>query len=409
MKRALAGVLATAALASTARAGGLARPSSISAHGVGLGGAFVAIADDPTAWYVNPAGAAWADDGFSIGGEMIYAPRSYVPIDAAGTRGEAQKATAAAPLPSLGVIVHPKVDGAPSRLALGAGVFIPFGGQLHYAKMANTDVRAVNSTTDLVVEVGAGVAYEVDETFAIGGTVRLGVGVFAVDANALPLDADLSGTGVGVSASLGALFRPTPRITVGASWRAGMDVATSGSGTVGTMGTLNMKHVQKWPQLASLGVAVGAATRLRVSAQLDWTQWSRFDRLAIEFPDNPSLVQLLDFDWKDNWTARGGVEYTLAKGAVRAGAYYDTAAVPDRTIERQYLDDDKIGAAVGGSLQLGAWRFDGALDFTLPGTRLVPDNRADFSAASWSTQANLAPGEHGGSVLTLELAAFRRI
>lgn len=408
MKRALAAVLLLAA-ASTAHAGGLARPNGVSARGVGLGGAFTAIADDPTAWYSNPAGAAWGEDGFAIGGEVVYAPRKYVPVDAAGTRGDPQTATAFAPLPTLGVTVHPKVDGAPSRLALGAAIFNSFGGQLSYPKMSNSSIRAVNSTTDLVFEVGAGAAYEVDDTFAIGGTVRLGVGVFAVDANALPLDADLSGAGVGVSASLGAMFRPTPRLTIGASWRAGMDVATSGSGTVGTMGTLNMKHVQKWPQIASLGVAVGAAPKLRVSAQLDWTQWSRFDRLAIEFPDNPSLKQTLDFDWKDNWTARGGVEYTLPRGAVRAGGYYDTSAVPDRTIERQYLDDDKIGAAVGGSLRVGAWRFDGALDYTLPGTRTVLDNRADFSAASWASQANIAPGEHSGSVLTLELAAFRRI
>lgn len=402
-------ILAILVAASSAHAGGLARPNIISARGVGLGGAFTAIADDPTAWYANPAGAAWADDGFAIGAEFVYAPRSYTPVDAAGTRGPAQTATAVAPLPALGVIVHPRIDGAPSRLALGAGIWNNFGGQIHYPKMADPAQRAINSTTDLVFEVGAGAAYEVDDTFAIGGTLRLGVGVFSVDANSLPLDANLSASGVGVSATLGALFRPTPKLTIGASWRAGMDIATAGSGQIGAMGTLNVKHVQKWPQIASLAVAVAAASKLKVTGQLDWTQWSRFDRLSIEFPDNPSLVQILDFDWNDTWTVRGGAEYGLAHGAIRAGAYYDTSAVPDRTIERTYLDSNKIGVAVGGSAMLGAWRFDGALDFTLPGTRKVPDNRPDFSAAAWATQANIAPGEHSGSVLTLELAAMRRI
>src|SRR5207244_9988644 len=115
VNRATLVVAALAALATGARAGGLSRPNLISARGVGRGGAFTGIADDATAWYFNPAGAAWADDGVSVGVEIVYAPRSYVPIDASGTRGDAQKATAIAPVPAIGFVIHPSSDGVPSR------------------------------------------------------------------------------------------------------------------------------------------------------------------------------------------------------------------------------------------------------------------------------------------------------
>ena len=81
-----------------------------------------------------------------------------------------------------------------------------------------------------------------------------------------------------------------------------------------------------------------------------------------------------------------------------------------RTIEREYLDSNKIGVSAGGSGIFGAWRIDGAVDFTLPGTRKVPDNTADytFGTSKWGF-ANVAPGDYYGYVVTVELAVVRRL
>ncbi len=402
-------------LAASAHAGGISRPNQISARGVGLGGAFSGIADDPTCWYFNPAGAAWADDAFAIGGELIYAPRSYTPVAADGTRGAPQKATALAPLPSLGIVLHPRSDGVPSRIAFGAGIFNTFGGQISYKDKLPEGMAAVNSSSDLVFELAAGVAYEVDDVFSIGGAVRMGLGYFAVDASSHPVNSNISAIGVGVGATLGAMLRPTPKLQIGLTWRSAMNVSTQGSGTAefmtGVPSNVNVQQVQHWPQQASLGAAVWAAPKVRVAAQLDWTQWSSFSTLLIEFPDQPQNNQNLDLDWRNTWTARGGAELILPKGAIRAGAYFDTKAVPDRTIERQYLDNDKIGVSAGGTGIFGAWHLDGALDVTLPGTRVVPDNTATFTLPSGANYpfANIAPGDYYGYVVTVELALARRL
>jgi long-chain fatty acid transport protein len=414
---------ACAALAPAARAGGLARPNVVSARGVALGGAFTAIADDTTAWYYNPAGAAWADDAVSLGLEAVYAPRSYTPLpDSTGAPQPAQKAAALAPVPTLGVVIHPRTDGVPSRLAVGAGIWNVFGGQISFDKFADPNKKAVNSSTDLVFELGAGVAYEVDDVLAIGGDIRMGLGLFSVDASANPIDSTLSAVGVGVGANLGVMLRPVHGLQLGATWRSGMNVSTQGSGTTGSGATItnvDVQQVQRWPQVASLGAAVSAGSHLRLSGQVDWTQWSKFRTLLIEFPGTPGANQTFDLGWQDTWTYRAGAEWRLPGGAVRVGGYYDTNAVPDRSIERQYLDNNKKGVSAGGSGIFGKWRVDGAIDFTLPGTRTVPDNSADYpgwpspgpglGGAPPNVGANTAPGDYYGYVVTIELALARSL
>lgn len=396
-------VVSLGAAFATASAGGLERPNGISARAVGQGGAFCAIADDATAWHWNPGAAALASPQATFGGELVIAPRSYVPIDASGTRGPAQSPdTPVIPVPALGVAVR-----ASDKITVGGGVWNSFGGQLRYTP---TGMPAVDASSDLVIEVVGGAAYRITPRLAVGATVRLGVGIFAVEATNKPVTSDLSGFGVGPGAGIGVAWRPTPRLALGATWRSQLDVDISGSGTLalGTGLDLDMNHTQHWPQSVEVGAAFAATERLRVAAQVDWTGWSSFEDLAIRFPTQPSVDQVFRLDWRDSLTGRLGVEWHASPTAVvRAGAYYDAAAVPDRTIERQYLDSNKIGGAVGGGVRFGAWRVDGAFDLVTGPPRTVPDNSAEVGA--YIDLANVAPGEHDGSVYTFEVALGRRL
>ncbi len=409
-----AALLALLLIPSAASAGGVARPNNISARGVSLGGAFVAVADDATAWHFNPAGPAFAAPGVHLGFELVIAPRSFVPIAEDGTRGPAEEPdTPIVPLPALGVTVR-----VADKVTVGAGVWNTFGGQLTYcadraaceAEHA-TDMLAgvVDKTQNAVIELVAGASYRVDDTLAIGGALRVGYGLFKVLTTARPTDSEVSATGLGVGASLGATWRPTPTVTVGASWRSALAVETAGDGTLGDV-TVPITHTQEWPQSAALGVAFGVSDKVMVSTELDWTQWSRFERIVIDFPA-ASVVQIYPLDWDDNYSLRLGAQFeAAARLQLRGGVYFDTNAIPDYTMERQYIDRNKVGFSYGASYGFGLWRVDfgGDLLGVIGGSpRTVPDNSAevvDFPAAQ-----NISPGEYSSKLFTFELAAVRRL
>src|SRR6266511_2885199 len=78
---------AVALFGSRAHAAGLSRPSVVGARAIGLGGAFTAIADDPTAAWHNPSVLAlYGENVAYLGGELVFTQRTYTP-DAQSTLG----------------------------------------------------------------------------------------------------------------------------------------------------------------------------------------------------------------------------------------------------------------------------------------------------------------------------------
>jgi long-chain fatty acid transport protein len=412
----LAGAAAAVALAmpQVAAAGGLARPNPISARSIGMGGAFAAIADDPTALHFNPAGLAnLQKNNLLLGIELAYAPRTYTPLDTDGNYGDPESPEAPFfPLPVIGYASRLKSEGVPSRLAFGIGTWVSHGGSLSYPKFEDPLKPALNETMNAVVEIVPGIAYEVNDVLKLGVALRLGFGLFAVNSNKRPLDSDLSSNGFGVGATLGALVTPSERLSIGAFYRSNLTVTAKGEGTLvnnmGDVNDVNVEMKQRWPQAAGASVAFRPSSKLLVAVQLDWTGWQRSNDLIVRFPGDPSLLQEFDLDWEDNFAFHLGAEYAMSeKLALRAGGTFDTRAVSKRTQERQFSDSDKILTAVGASIQMTQkWRFDTSFELIIPrGATTIPNNDEDANMVGWTLRRNLGPGDHEGSLFTLELAA----
>ena len=197
---------------------------------------------------------------------------------------------------------------------------------------------------------------------------------------------------------------------LGGVWRSGLTVDVAGEGTLELPGQgdldVQVAHEQAWPQSAAVGVALAASDAVRIATQLDWTQWSRFENLQVQFPGNEGANQSFPLDWNNTLTARAGIDWQLNRRlALRTGVYFDGNAVPDRTLERQYLDKNKIGGALGAGIGIGRWNVDLALDVSGGPARTVPDNSEEV--VDFPSRANLAPGEYQGTVMTFELAVAR--
>ena len=400
--------LALLFVASAAHAGGLGRPNGVSARGAGMAGAFTAWADDPTAIYFNPAALDTVEPQVMVGGEYVYGPRRYTPVADDGTRGPDQEASIQAPLPTAGVAGRFWYDDHPSRFTLGAGVWNTFGGNIRFP---TTGQPALDKTQDAVIEAAAGASVRISDKLAFGGAFRIGYGLFSIDATMDPYNAHLSASGIGVAMAWGALVRPTETVRIGVTWRSPLRISTSGSGTVevvpGNPTRAPVAHDQLWPQQVSLGVGWQATPALKLAAQLDWTEWSMVHSLVVAFPTGAEPDQVYPENWNDNWAVRLGGEYAVSSAiALRAGTYLDTAAVPDRTIERQYLDSNKIGVSAGAGYAIGGWRIDAAIDAVIPTLRTVPNNTA--ATMAFPADRNKAPGDYIGTLITFDLAASRR-
>ena len=397
----LASLLATA----TAHAGGLGRPNQMSARGVGMGGAWVAFVDDATAVWFNPAAMTEIDPQVQVGAEVVVGPRSYTPIADDGTRGAPQEATAFAPVPVIGGVGRFTYNDRPSWFTLGGGIWNTYGGQISYPK---TMMPALDSTQNAVLEAQIGTGLRLSDKFSIGASFRFGIGLFAVQGTRMPYDSDLSASGIGVSHIWSMHFRPTSKVKMGVVWRAPMNLTTTGSGTIdGASGLerVSVEHEQQWPQSAALGVGIHATPKLKIATQVDWVQWSTIKAITVSLPGSGNPTQNFRQDWRDSWSVRLGGELTVSEAvAIRAGGYFDSEAIIERSKERQYVDSNKFGVSAGGTVRFGkGWRVDVALDSLIPRPYTVKQNTADTPVH----ERNKGPGDYSSKLITVQGSVAR--
>ena len=127
-------------LASQVFASGLSKPVWVGPKAIGMGGAFVGVADDTTAMFHNPAGITQLkhDHNIQIGADSLITNLNYTPP--AGTTEKAQREFL--PVPSFGY-VNNQLD----TLSFGMGLFFPHGNGASFRLLPlslATQMRAVS-------------------------------------------------------------------------------------------------------------------------------------------------------------------------------------------------------------------------------------------------------------------------
>ncbi len=427
-----------------ADAAGLARPNIAGARPVGLGGAFVAVAEDPSAIWYNPAGLAQVRNSQALVGLELAKPTfTYNPSDGQCGNDPAtsqprtncpkvESSSGMAALPVLGASTRfASAGGAePSRLAIGFLFYNSYGGAIEFdrAKLkANNEEGGVIKSTLALLEAAPSVAYRVNEQFYLGAAFRIGIGLFNVEnaAKGNRANAKIDSTGAGVGYSIGAILKPIPQLRLGLTYRSQLSVEPSGSANIESAPgsppiTSDVKTKMPWPQAVVGGFAVKPIEKLLFSTQLEWVNWSSFQAIAPAFQKDRSLDVLAryDTDFKDSWAAHVGLEYTILDdpksmgAAVRVGYARDSNAIPDSSIDRQYVDGEKNTVGGGGTVAFGSHNVDfgvevlfgGKRNITCGPDRNVPGKNTAVCADVLPELRTAAPGSLSGSVLTGQLS-----
>jgi long-chain fatty acid transport protein len=203
------------------------------------------------------------------------------------------------------------------------------------------------------------------------------------------------------------MISPTANLRFGLVWRSAITVDTKGSGDIdfgdGKPTNVDATLTEEWPQQASIAMRWQATPQLGLALQGDWTDWSSMQELVVVAA---GATDVNDLDFEDSYAAHIGAQYDFTDDFTLRGGYtFDGTAVPDRTIDRTFLDAPKHCVAVGASLKLREWfTLDAAFEGVVSPVRHVPRND-DAYGTTFGGRANIAPGDHDGQIYTLEIAA----
>ncbi|HWE26788.1 MAG TPA: outer membrane protein transport protein [Polyangia bacterium] len=396
---------------------GLGRPNVVGARAVGMGGAFTAVADDPTAVWHNPAGTALLGDNvFYLGGELVllyrtYTPDAQSPLGQAGITSKISENTAPTFIPVIGASTRFGFGkSAPTRFAFSILAYDAYGGSISYnaADISKTDttgkstVLGISSTQITDFELTPTLAYQVSDVLSVGAGLRIGINNFSVNDTESAFAATLSGSGVGLGGIFGVMVRPHRLVQVGAVYRTPLSASISGSGPLTVTGqptsSKDFSLAISWPQSAGLGVTVFPHKRILASVQADWTAWSSVQKLTLDIGGLPVSREMR---YMDSYAIHAGVQGIITRFLVaRIGASIESNAIPDRTVRRENQDDFK--GTVNAGLGVHIWKIflDGAFELVVP-----TDGRVVATPLPSAAGAENETGKYQALIFSAELSA----
>lgn len=386
--------------ATSARAAGFRLPEA-GAKAMGMGFAFVAQADDPSAIYFNPAGLT------QLEGQNVMLGVTYI-------RENGNEFTGTTPLTfntgtgTFDIRSETQKDldffvpnaywtrKASPNFAYGVGLFVPFGlGQEYRDRTTSIFRNQVTKVEIMTLVVNPTVAWKVNDVLSVGAGIDFMYGkaqlaqAGVVRLGAAPLDQvnifqlDLEGDGTAWGYNFGLLLTPSESLKVGFAYRSPFRLKIKDAdvevrdinGTIafippgpftaaqvfgGTSFDTRASTTINMPATAALGAAYTAG-RLTVEVDLDWTFWHTFRTLVVDIRDNNPLLPdaVRPEDWKDVVAYRAGLEYRVTDPlALRLGFVYDETPVPAETLSPLLPDANRLFYCAGAGYRIGNVTLD---------------------------------------------------
>lgn len=360
----LAAVLAVPAVHSVV-ANGFRNPP---AGGEELGqiGGKIASVDDASAISQNPANLV------SVTNRQVLAAATIVNAEAKFTSPMGGSATTKDDWKFL-----PDVYGAwpvmGDKLAFGFGITTPFGQSTEWSKDSILRYTAPYYAEITVVDFTPTVAYRLNDQLSLGA----GVDVFWSDFNVKQIypwsavtrdpaapdgQAEFSADGEGIGGNVALTWDATKRQRVALTYHSPVTVDYDGSFRVDNIPpavSMAMPMITQrsdfstkidFPAVAGLGYLFKATDKLKLEADVEWIEFSRYDDLPLNAHNDSPLLQSSSIpqNWKDTWTFGVGADWQLSQKIVlRAGYIYVESPIPDSTLAPTLPDADRHVVSIG--------------------------------------------------------------
>jgi long-subunit fatty acid transport protein len=222
---------------------------------------------------------------------------------------------------------------------------------------------------------------------------------------------NLETSGWGWNYEAGLLWKPLPNLHLGASYtssarivsdgrasgNAGVQFANLGLGAARPDFAYDASVINTFPQQVTGGIAWDVTSRLTLTVEMDWTNWSNsFNTLGVRLKNgnNKSINGLLNstslnddipLDWRNQFVERFGAEFKLTDHwTVRAGYFHANNPVPAGTLTPLTAAITESTLTAGLGFHTGRFKTDLAYQWGIPNTVHVG-------------QSALASGEYSNS------------
>jgi len=358
---------------------------------LGMGGAFTAVADDPSAMFWNPAGMAFQiDEGtqLMVGVTFIAPSKDFTGDNPYPGEGYISSQESQVFYPPHFYWATPLSD----RVNFSLGFSTPFGLGTWWDE-EDFAGRFISKRADLMVfDLGAQVSWKICDRLAIGGGIDYMTATIELKRNQPAInpytqsvtdvaEIDLHSDGFSNNAwawNAGFLFKLPAGFSIGGMYRSDFTIkGTSASAEftqiptgyadfdAGVAATLPAEDADvytelNFPDYWQIGLA-WSNEKFTISGQYGVMGWNVFEELAIEFPDYPGLNSVIREDYEDSKQYRFGIDWRVSRmWALRAGYGFDESPQPIESMSPLLSDGDRdfYSAGIGFISKKGNWGFD---------------------------------------------------
>jgi len=347
----------------------------IGTKALGMGGAFIGLADDPSAIYWNPAGLSGQENGF------IFSITDIIPMSSYEYANPSM-------LIDIDTEAEPNHNIAPNlffnynmdKLSLGFGVYVPAGLGVEWKgedllgfngpEVIPTDFGNVNNPFASkklewmsklgVVDISPALSYQISDKFSIGlaaniyyGMLELkrGVDMFTLfnpesfgvptmgEDGMIDTQSEVDVTGIGIGGALGLMYKASEKFSLGLSFRTPNKIKFEGDGVfeIQNIDKFDVEVDLEYPVWIGGGIAYLPTDRFTITADAQYSQWSSLDivKVKLMLPDamGGETEDEMVLNWEDAVQMRLGLEYMATEClALRGGFYIDPAPAPDETL-----------------------------------------------------------------------------
>jgi len=384
------------------------------AAAMAMGGAFVALANNPSAVFHNPAGIAFLEGTQIYLGTTLITSNTSLELTNLATTVETVSQWF---YPSTFYISHKIND----RIAAGFGFFNPYGLGTKWPE--DYALKYISTEDDMkTFFFNPVIAVKLDENFSVAVGVTYVYATLGFDrVNLVDLTPyggsiyeapiEVKGTGSAFGLNAGALYKGE-NFSLGFNWRGGFDLDLEGDLALDNTNIpaifqpsvpteADIATTMGIPHILGFGVAFNLTESLIFTADLHYVLWSSFKEFVIEV-DNPDPVpdetETFEENWKDSYLIRGGFQYMVNENfALRAGFLYDKTPQPVESMDPLLPDANRWAVTGGFGYKSGNFVIDVAYQYEPFADRksenrglvLHPVTGANLGLGTYSTTAHL--------------------